>query len=619
MKASTPSGPSPDSKRSAQCAATGSCQACQDNYHELICFGDGTDLITGPYAVFGDSQAETLKFTHFFDAGVSFLPAFKLGADVNLTGPVPSKTRTYIESIQAQFSVEHLLARVLTQLGWSDYLSEGKPNWSKIVISGHSQGASHAGYIAYRREVQGALLLSGPQDVCGEDGATWAREASLLNRDRIFGCFALDEPGRPAILQNLGFISDVIQISMRERIMNHGAGEWCAPPAHCATGVDDQLASAAVEQCFTKLRVFRPTVPLWPPSAQGDPEQMGGFDGSWRILGNAFAAHATAGGRTVAKRGDGRVLHVSLPGTFTVPQQFSALLKFSAAAGLDTIGLDYGWGPSPDSKRNAQCASLGKSCQKCQDNYHELIVFGRGSDLISGKLPVFGDSQTETLKFTHFFNSGVSFLPAFQLGADVNIESPLPAGAREYLGSIKESFSVEVLLVKVLQELGWTDYLSSGEPDWTKIVISGHSQGASHAGYIAFRRNIMGALLLSGPQDACDDEGAKWAEEAAFRMDDRNIFGCYAMDEPGKAAIERNLEFMTQVTQVDITGRSTSYGTGAWCAPSTHCATGVDDQLADVAVEQCFSKLLMFSNALALQTPIAAVAALFFLFLVSII
>jgi len=589
-------GPSPDSKRSAQCATSGSCQACQDNYHELICFGSGTDLITGAYPVFGDDQAETLKFTHFYDAGVSFLPAFALGRDANLSAPLPSKTRAYISSIQGSYSVEVLLGKVLAELGWSDYLSAGMPDWSRIVVSGHSQGASHAGYIAYRRELRGVLLLSGPQDTCGEDGATWAYEASLLNKGGIFSCFALDEPGRPAILRNLAFMTEATQVNMTDRTMSHGAGEWCAPPAHCATGVDDQLADAAVERCFSKLRAFRPKVPLWPPQAQEDPAQMGRFDSSWRILGEGLAAHASEGGRTVAKRGQGRVLHVSLPGTFTVPQQFSALLKFSVAVGLDTIGLDYGWGPSPDSKRSAQCASLGAdSCQACQDNYHELIGFGGGTDLIEGPHPVFGDGQSSTLKFTHFFSSGVSFLPAFELGADVNITSPLPSASRQYIRSIKQSYNVEALLVRVLGELGWSEYLSAGTPDWSRIVISGHSQGASHAAYIAYKRQVQGALLLSGPQDACGDDGASWAEEAA-KLNKENIFGCYAMDEPGKPAIERNLAFMSEVLRVNMTGRSTSHGSRAWCAPPTHCATGVDDQLADAAVEQCFSKLLAFGQ-----------------------
>lgn len=327
--------------------------------------------------------------------------------------------------------------------------------------------------------------------------------------------------------------------------------------------------------------------PLWPPSAQGD--QLAEFDSSWRILDGAFAAHAADGGRTVAKRSHGRVLHVSLPGTFTVPQQFSALLNFSAQVGFDTIGLDYGWGPSPDSKRSAQCGMSG-DCQACQNNYHEIIGFGDGADLIAGPYPVFGDNQTETLKFTHFFNSGVSFLPAFELGAEVDVGSPMPSASRAYIESIQDSYNVEALLVKVLQELGWSEYITAGVPDWSKIVISGHSQGASHASYIAYKRDVKGALLLSGPQDACGDDGAAWVAEAS-RIGKQNIVGCFAMDEPGKPAIERNLAFMTEVLQVNMTDRQVSHGESAWCSPPTHCATGVDDQLADAVVGQCFSKL----------------------------
>merc|ERR1712174_35622 len=60
--------------------------------------------------------------------------------------------------------------------------------------------------------------------------------------------------------------------------------------------------------------------------------------------------------------------------------------------------------------------------------------------------------------------------------------------------------------------------------------------------------------------------------------------------------IERNLALMTEVVQVNMTARRTSHGSGAWCAPPTHCATAVDDQLADAAVEQCFSKLFAFEQ-----------------------
>jgi len=332
------------------------------------------------------------------------------------------------------------------------------------------------------------------------------------------------------------------------------------------------------------------SAPLWPPSAQTD---LAVFDSSWQILSGDFAAHSADGGRTVAKRGLGQVLHVVLPGTFTVPQQFSALLKFSAEQGFDTVGLDYGWGPSPDSKRSAQCAASG-DCQACQDNYHEIICFGNGTDLMTGAYPVFGDAQAETLKFTHFYDAGVSFLPTFALGRDANLSGPLPSKTGAYISSIQGSYSVELLLSKVLAELGWSDYVSAGTPRWSRIIVSGHSQGASHAGYIAYRRELRAVLLLSGPQDACGEEGAAWAGEASL-LNKANILGCFALDEPGRPAILRNLAFLTETTQINMSSRTMSHGAGAWCAPPAHCATAVDDQLADAAVEKCFGKLSAFS------------------------
>eukprot|EP00927_Polykrikos_kofoidii_P063249 TRINITY_DN5805_c0_g1_i1.p1 TRINITY_DN5805_c0_g1~~TRINITY_DN5805_c0_g1_i1.p1 ORF type:complete len:367 (+),score=36.78 TRINITY_DN5805_c0_g1_i1:31-1131(+) len=337
-------------------------------------------------------------------------------------------------------------------------------------------------------------------------------------------------------------------------------------------------------------------VPLWPPSAQGDPEALGGFDGSWKLLGGAFAAHADFGGRTVANRGCGDVLHVFLPGTFTVPQQFSAILKASVRRGLDTIGLDYGWGPAPDTPRSEQCNAAALTCQACQRNYHELIGFGGGEDLIAGPYPVFGDNQNYTLKYSHFLAFGVSFLPEY-VPPMSDVHGPLPRGARDYINSIKVNYSVEPLLTKVLLDLGWSEYLSpSGRPDWSNIVISGHSQGASHAGYIAQNRNVRGALLFSGPQDTCGKDGAPWAARSTLPYK-HSIFGCHAVEEPGKPYIERNEGFISEVTKIHAPpgGWRMSHGNGSWCNPPTHCATAVDDQLADESVEKCFSKLSVFA------------------------
>ena len=47
---------------------------------------------------------------------------------------------------------------------WDGYLSNGEPNWSRIVVSGLSQGAGMAAYIAKRRSVARVVLFSSPWD-----------------------------------------------------------------------------------------------------------------------------------------------------------------------------------------------------------------------------------------------------------------------------------------------------------------------------------------------------------------------------------------------------------------------------------------------------------------------
>lgn len=228
------------------------------------------------------------------------------------------------------------------------------------------------------------------------------------------------------------------------------------------------------------------------------------------------------------------------------------------------------------------------------DNFHELVLTGEGLDLVTGPQPIFGDSQEMTLKFTHFFSSGVQFLPTAELPA-VNLSGTLPQVAQDYISSMSH-FSIEVLLVRVLKHLGWGSYLAANdEVQWLKIFIAGHSQGGSHAGYAAYRYPVLGALMLSGPQDTCGDAGA-----ARLPQGRPHIYGCYAVDEPGAGAIERNLAVFTQVHTINTTGRPRNHGQGAWCPPPAHCATAVDDQLVDEAIEQCFS---MMRNVVEVKPP----------------
>merc|ERR1712008_459783 len=118
--------------------------------------------------------------------------------------------------------------------------------------------------------------------------------------------------------------------------------------------------------------------------------------------------------------------------------------------------------------------------------------------------------------------------------------------------------AIEVLLVRVMKQLGWTDYLSSSdEIQWTKIFVTGHSQGASHTSYVAFRRPVIGALMFSGPQDLCGDEGV-----ARYVPERKHIYGCYAVDEPGAGAIMKNSQVFRVIRTINSTGGKKSHGNG---------------------------------------------------------
>lgn len=48
--------------------------------------------------------------------------------------------------------------------GWSTYYNNETINWSKIIVSGHSQGGGHAAYIAKNNQVARVLMFASPND-----------------------------------------------------------------------------------------------------------------------------------------------------------------------------------------------------------------------------------------------------------------------------------------------------------------------------------------------------------------------------------------------------------------------------------------------------------------------
>jgi hypothetical protein len=78
---------------------------------------------------------------------------------------------------------------------------------------------------------------------------------------------------------------------------------------------------------------------------------------------------------------------------------------------------------------------------------------------------------------------------------------------------------LQKLLVYLVQhdpEGAWGEFVVDGQPDWSRIVIAGHSQGSGHAAYIGKMFRVDRVLMFSGPQDYLDgfDKPAPWQARA---------------------------------------------------------------------------------------------------------
>lgn len=76
--------------------------------------------------------------------------------------------------------------------GWSQYLKDGRPDWPHIAVSGLSQGAGMAAYIAQRTEVARVVLFSSPWDNYGPRHtlAPWVtRGRGATPADRWYGAY----------------------------------------------------------------------------------------------------------------------------------------------------------------------------------------------------------------------------------------------------------------------------------------------------------------------------------------------------------------------------------------------------------------------------------------------
>lgn len=98
--------------------------------------------------------------------------------------------------IPAAESIEHRLTALLAHLAttypaerWGPFRVSGAPDWSRIVIAGHSQGGGHAGVIAKLHPVLRAVCFSSPADwrTPVDLPATWYATAGATPASQVFG------------------------------------------------------------------------------------------------------------------------------------------------------------------------------------------------------------------------------------------------------------------------------------------------------------------------------------------------------------------------------------------------------------------------------------------------
>ena len=144
-------------------------------------------------------------------------------------------------------------------------------------------------------------------------------------------------------------------------------------------------------------------------------------------------------------------LLVFVGGSFSVPKNYNLVCDHAATLGLDVISVSY--------LNGVAAAPLGTSSDVfIFDNYREEVCFGN---------PVSDAVEVDALN------------------------------------------SINTRVVKLLQYLeatyadqNWGQYLTSSNTlQWDKVIVSGHSQGAGHAGYLGKKNAVDRVVMFSGPND----------------------------------------------------------------------------------------------------------------------
>lgn len=201
-----------------------------------------------------------------------------------------------------------------------------------------------------------------------------------------------------------------------------------------------------------------------------------------------------------------RLLHVFLTGTGApalernICKDFLSTTSSNLAYRVPTIALSYEWMTLTDSERNSMIendSSLDlpqkhQALKLC----HKDICFGASTD------------STSVTSRTHMYHqvniSECVSQRLVRLLAYLHFERPTEDWIQYLRVVSKEQALLNPSDSVILQRANNEEAIFT--VDWSKIIISGHSQGSGHAAYIGMCRLVHRVVLFSGPQEGLTDD-----------------------------------------------------------------------------------------------------------------
>jgi hypothetical protein len=168
-----------------------------------------------------------------------------------LTGQAPGRFSTVSmgDSIISRLTAALAYLRAADPAGgWNRYRHDGRIDWSRVVVAGHSQGGGESAFISHLHAVRGALMFSSPVETNHGVAASWMHSAGRTPASRLYSFASSNDVFFPKIrgswrmlgMDALGAPQDVLgrsSFSSHELVTNRRLGSGME--SHLATIMDD--------------------------------------------------------------------------------------------------------------------------------------------------------------------------------------------------------------------------------------------------------------------------------------------------------------------------------------------------------------------------------------------